>query len=119
MKTSTETKNLDCQDTIAIAARHIALLLEAGDNLEPYAREHASGMSEQLADEWRKIADQLRTNHDRAEAIIEAREKTIERLQAEINLLRDGLHMLAYWSRSKTETRITLRDRIQAMLSMT
>jgi hypothetical protein len=38
-------------------------------------------------------------------------------LREEEERLRKGLESLAYWSRSKTETRITLRDRIAAVLA--
>ena len=71
-------------------AEQSAQLREAkriGDMLEPYAREHRSGMSEQLAGEWRKLAEQVRTNHDRAEEIIRAREITIKRLHEKIEKL--------------------------------
>lgn len=38
-------------------------------------------------------------------------------LERETRRLRDGLESLAYWSRNRTATRITLRDRIAALLS--
>lgn len=73
--------------TLAEQATQLREAKRIGDMLEPYAREHGSGMSEQLAEEWRKLAEQVRVNHDRAEEIIRAREQTIERLHEKIEKL--------------------------------
>lgn len=73
--------------TLAGQAEQLREAKRIGDMLEPYAREHGSGMSEQLAEEWRQLADQVRVNHDSAEEIIRAREKTIGRLHEKIERL--------------------------------
>ncbi len=92
-------REIQCPDGVATSAIaeaahrlrelewEIAELLRSGDEIEPYAREHASGMSEQLAERWRMLAAQGRINHARAESIIAAREKTIERLHEKIEKL--------------------------------
>ena len=40
-----------------------------------------------------------------------------DEMEREARRLREGLELLAYWSLNRTATRITLRDRIAALLS--
>ena len=92
-------REIQCPDGVATSAIaeaaqrlrelewEIAVLIRAGDELEPYAREHASGMSEQRAEEWNRLSTQVRINHARAEEIIRAREATIDRLREKIERL--------------------------------
>lgn len=96
-------REIKCEDGVATAAIaeaahrlrelewEIAELIHYGDELEPYAREHASGMSEQLAERWRMVSRQGRINHARAESIITAREKTIERLREKVEKVTTAL----------------------------
>jgi hypothetical protein len=114
-RTDAATYPADCLGTTLVTNRDCSRALES---------ELAALTAER--DQLRSENSNLRAGQKACEACDEPTAFEVRQLRAEltaerekVRVLREALESLAYWSRNRTETRFTLRNRIAAAITVT